>query len=536
MTVRRSRTSVLIVVSLLVAFVGWSVLVLSWPPMRALDERLVAPPLDPMSNQAQIAAAFALLTWPGLEYAALVGIAIWAYQRRLRSLTSALLLTVALGWAATDLIKWAVARPRPPDHLDVMTAWGYSYPSGHMVGVVASCIAVGAAFRVSRSSPRARLLWTTGATALILAVAFDRWYLGAHYIGDIVGGALLGGFVATFALVACGVSVPIPHTAVVEIVRERREAAHPTSTANQKRCAVIYNPVKVTDWVVFRRHVEYELKTRGWARPLWLETTADDPGRAQTAQAVAAGVDLVVGAGGDGTVRVICSGLAGTGIPFGVVPAGTSNLLARNLGIPRDEAAALRVAFDGADKAIDLVRLTADGGPEEHFAVMAGVGIDAVIMQDTNPDLKKTVGSAAYFVSAAKNANHPALHTTIRVDDRPVLPAQGVGDRHRQRRAAAERDPADPRRQTRRRSAGRPGRLTPDRTGLGSPDRSGDHPPGARRRPARSVDRPPGGDHGGAPRPVPAGRRHRRTSAPPWWPRSNPAPSSSGCRRSNDAA
>ena len=170
-----------------------------------------------------------------------------------------------------------------------------------------------------------------------------------------------GRFVATFSLVVCGVSVPIPHTAVVEIVRERREAAHPTAATDQKRCAVIYNPVKVTDWVVFRRHVEYELKTRGWARPLWLETTIDDPGRAQTAQAVAEGVDLVVGAGGDGTVRVICSGLAGTGIPFGVVAAGTSNLLARNLGIPRDEAAALRVAFDGADKAIDLVRLTADG-------------------------------------------------------------------------------------------------------------------------------------------------------------------------------
>ncbi len=421
MTARRSRTSILIVVSLFVAFLGWSVLLFSWPALLALDNRLVAPPLDPMSNQAQIAAAFALLTWPGIEYAALVGLAIWAYQRRLRSLTLALLLTVALGWAATDLIKWTVARPRPPDHLDVMTAWGYSYPSGHMVGVVAFCIAIGAVFRVSRSSPRARLRWTVGSTVLILAVAFDRWFLGAHHIGDIIGGALLGGFVATFALVVCGVSVPIPHTAVVEIVRDRREAANPPSVTDQKRCAVIYNPVKVTDWTVFRRHVEYELKTRGWARPLWLETTADDPGRAQTAQAVAAGVDLVVGAGGDGTVRVICSGLAGTGIPFGVVAAGTSNLLARNLGIPRDEAAALRVAFDGTDKAIDLVRLTADGGPEEHFAVMAGVGIDAVIMQDTNPDLKKTVGSAAYFVSAAKNANHPALHTSIRVDDRPVL-------------------------------------------------------------------------------------------------------------------
>ena len=421
MSARRSRTSVLITASLLVAFVGWSVLLFSWPAMLALDDRLVAPPLDPMSNQAQIAAAFALLAWPGLQYLALVGLAVWAYRRRLRALTYALLLTVALGWAAGSLIKWFVARPRPPEHLDVMTAWGYAYPSGHMVGIVSSCIVVGAAFRVSRSSPRARLLWTIGATALILAVAFDRWFLGAHHLADIVGGALLGAFSATFALVVCGVSVPIPHTAVVEIVRERREAAHPTPVTDQKRCAVIYNPAKVTDWALFRRHVEYELRTRGWARPLWLETTVDDPGRAQTAQAVAEGVDLVVGAGGDGTVRVICSGLAGTGIPFGMVPAGTSNLLARNLGIPRDEAAALRVAFDGVDKPIDLVRVTADGGPEDHFAVMAGVGIDAVIMQDTNPDLKKTVGSAAYFVSAAKNANHPALHTTIRVDDRPVL-------------------------------------------------------------------------------------------------------------------
>lgn len=421
MSPRRKMTSIIIVASLGLAFVVWSVLLFSWPPMRALDERVLAPPLDPSSYAAQILAAFALLTWPGLEYAALAGIAIWAFRRRLRSLATALLITVALGWAATDLIKIAVARTRPPDHLDVITAMGYSYPSGHMVGVVASCIAVGATFRVTRRSPRFRLLWTVGAAALIVAVALNRWFLGAHHIADLIGGLLLGAFAATFALVVCGVSVPIPHTAVVEIVRERREALHPTSSAGQKRCAVIYNPVKVVDWAVFRRHVEYELRTRGWARPLWLETTVDDPGRAQTAQAVAEGVDLVLGAGGDGTIRVISSGLSGTGIPFGLIPAGTSNLLARNLGIPRDEAAALRVAFDGQDKPIDLVRLTADGEAEDHFAVMAGVGIDAVIMQDTNPDLKKTVGSAAYFVSAAKNANHPALHATIRVDDQPVI-------------------------------------------------------------------------------------------------------------------
>jgi diacylglycerol kinase family enzyme/membrane-associated phospholipid phosphatase len=420
-TGRRKTTSILIVVGFGVAFLAWTLLLFSWPAFHALDDRLVAPPLDLRSNGAQIASAFALLTWPGLEYAALVGIAIWAFRRRLRSLAAALLLTVAIGWATSDLIKVVIARGRPTEHLDVMTAWGYSYPSGHMVGVVASCIAVGATFRVTRRSPRARLIWTLGATALILAVAFDRWFLGAHHIADIVGGALLGAFVATFSLVVCGVSVPVPHTAVVEIVRERREALHPPTTSGLKRCAVIYNPVKVLDWAVFRRHVEYELKSRGWGRPLWLETTIDDPGRAMTAQAVAEQVDLVLGAGGDGTIRVICSGLAGTGIPFGLIPAGTSNLLARNIGIPRDEAAALRVAFDGSEKAIDLVRIAADGQTEDHFAVMAGVGIDAVIMQDTNQDLKKTVGSAAYFVSAAKHANHPPLHATIRVDDQPVV-------------------------------------------------------------------------------------------------------------------
>src|SRR5690348_4556175 len=240
---RRLRNWI-IVSTFFVAFVVWTALLFGWPALRALDERFVAPPLDPMSNAAQIMAAFALLTWPGLEYAALTGIAIWAFRRRLRSLAAALLLTFALGWATSELIKITIARPRPPEHLDVMTAVGYSYPSSHMVGVVASCIAVGATFRVTRRSPRARLLWTVGSMALIVAVGFNRWFLGAHHVADIIGGALLGAFVATFSLVVCGVSVPIPHTAVVEIVRERREALHPSPTSGQKRCAVIYNPAK----------------------------------------------------------------------------------------------------------------------------------------------------------------------------------------------------------------------------------------------------------------------------------------------------
>ena len=252
---------------------------------------------------------------------------------------------------------------------------------------------------------------------LVIAVGLDRWLLGANFLTDIVGGALLGAFVATASLIAAGVKVP-GQELMTEIVRSKIVS---TLSAPARRAAVIFNPTKVTDWAMFRRRVDYELTARGWQRTLWMETTTDDPGRAMAEQAVREGVDLVLGAGGDGTIRVICAGLAGTGVPFGLIPAGTGNLLARNIGIPLDEAAALDVAFDGMDKPIDLVRLTVDDGTPDYFAVMAGVGIDAVIMEGTDPNLKRAVGSAAYFVSAAQHANHPALHATITVDDQPEI-------------------------------------------------------------------------------------------------------------------
>jgi diacylglycerol kinase (ATP) len=415
-----SRSSVLIAVSLLVAFVLWTWLTFTSPAFAAFDRRTEPPSLDPASRTAEIAGAFALLTWPGLEYAALAGIAFWAARHRLRQLALALILVIALSWGGVDLAKITFQRPRPEQALDLLTATGYAYPSGHTAGAVALSIAVGATFAVTRQTVRARIFWQVGSGLLVLAVAFDRWLTGGHYLTDIVGGALLGALAATVALLVAGVKVPVPHELVGEIVRSRVSAEEPP-TAPLKRAAVIFNPARVTDWITFRRHVEYELKSRGWDRALWLETTPDDAGRAMTEQAVRENVDLVLGAGGDGTIRVICSGLAHTGIPFGLIPAGTGNLLARNIGIPRDELAALDVAFDGADKALDLVRLKVDDHPPDHFAVMAGIGIDAVIMEGADPKMKKAVGPAAYFVSAAQNANHPALHATITVDDQPSI-------------------------------------------------------------------------------------------------------------------
>jgi diacylglycerol kinase (ATP) len=185
------------------------------------------------------------------------------------------------------------------------------------------------------------------------------------------------------------------------------------------RCAVIYNPTKVSDQ--FKQLVSTRLEQGSWIDTLWLETSADDPGRGMTKEAVAAGVDLVIGAGGDGTIRVVADGLAGSGIPMGLVPAGTANLLARNLGLPPQEDAAIEIAFAGHTRTIDLIKLTVDDQPAEHFAVIAGIGVDAMMMDETDADLKDKIGSAAYLLGAAKALGRLPIRLTVQLDDhRPV--------------------------------------------------------------------------------------------------------------------
>ena len=186
-----------------------------------------------------------------------------------------------------------------------------------------------------------------------------------------------------------------------------------------RRCAVIYNPTKVSE--KFRALIEDSLQREGWVDTLWLETSVEDPGRAMTRQAVAEQVDLVIGAGGDGTIRYVADVLAHTGIPLGLVPAGTGNLLARNLDLPLEEADAIEVALSGQARQIDLVKITVDDRAPEHFAVMAGIGVDAMIMDETDEDLKDKVGSAAYFIAAAKALGRLPVRMTVQLDtSRPV--------------------------------------------------------------------------------------------------------------------
>ncbi|GAA1614815.1 diacylglycerol kinase family protein [Kribbella karoonensis] len=183
---------------------------------------------------------------------------------------------------------------------------------------------------------------------------------------------------------------------------------------------MIVNPVKV-DGDEFRSTVQKALADRGFTEPLWLETTADDAGSAMARRAIDDHVDLVLVAGGDGTVRVVCAELARTAIPVAVLPGGTGNLLARNLGIPLELEEALTVLLDGPERRIDSVRVEGDQLPADRFMVMAGLGLDAAIIDDAPDELKKHLGWAAYVISTLKNLNHPFVRVRITVDDRPPV-------------------------------------------------------------------------------------------------------------------
>lgn len=177
------------------------------------------------------------------------------------------------------------------------------------------------------------------------------------------------------------------------------------------RAAVVVNPTKHGDLPKFRTAVGQAMSDHGWDEPLWLETTVDDPGEGQARAAVAARVDLVVASGGDGTITACAAGVASSGIPVAVLPAGTGNLLARNLGLPLELGDALVVGLTGADRELDVG--TANGRP---FLVMAGVGFDAKMLDSTSEPLKKRLGWAAYAVSALRHLRDRPVRARLRAD------------------------------------------------------------------------------------------------------------------------
>lgn len=183
------------------------------------------------------------------------------------------------------------------------------------------------------------------------------------------------------------------------------------------RIALVVNAAKADaeQTRALRDQVAAACAEAGWPAPDLRSTTPDDPGAAAARAAIGAGADLVVACGGDGTVNAVAQALAGTGVRLGIVPLGTGNLLAANLGIPTDSDAAIRVLTKGADRRIDLGR-----AGERVFAGIAGLGLDAAMVAGVSAALKKWLGWPAYIVPIVRHLPDRGVTLTLDLDGRRV--------------------------------------------------------------------------------------------------------------------
>jgi diacylglycerol kinase (ATP) len=153
------------------------------------------------------------------------------------------------------------------------------------------------------------------------------------------------------------------------------------------------------------------LDRAGIADPLWHEVPKNKKAPAALKQLLADGAELVFAWGGDGLVQRCIDALAGSDVPLAVLPAGTSNLLATNLGLPLDIEDAVAVGLHGERRKIDVGRLNG-----ERFAVMAGSGIDAAMIRDADGGLKDRLGRVAYVWTGLKNLRSEPFGAEIKVD------------------------------------------------------------------------------------------------------------------------
>lgn len=382
-----------------------------WGPLADVDARGSSGPDAPYV--ASGSPAYDLLRWVELTFGTLgmtiltvltAGLMLAKGYRRAAVVA---LVVPGLTAAATTGMKVWLGRERPPWQDPEALLSTNSFPSGHASSAAAlgGVVCVLVLMLVRRANMR-RAAYVAVAL-VVVAICLDRVLLGRHYPSDVVAGVLLGAAILLTVLAAYS---PLPRSHAV------KAEPLPVAIPGTRRLAVVLNPVKVEDVGQFQAIVTGMAREAGWADPTWHLTTIEDPGTGMAEEAAVAGADLVLVCGGDGTVREVCAELAGTGIPIGIVPAGTGNLLARNLDIPLYLRAAIDVAMTGQDRAIDMVEVSGDGIEDSYFMVMAGMGFDAAIMEGVNEDIKKRVGWIAYVISGLKSLMFPAVKVEISVD------------------------------------------------------------------------------------------------------------------------
>ena len=310
--------------------------------------------------------------------------------------------------AVTWSLKLLVARDRPEWDKPLQVLNSYSFPSGHSSGIAAAAGVTIVLTRMLVRKQGVRRLVVGLTLAVVALVGADRLFLGVHNLSDVIAGYLLG-----TGIVLAWLAFYDPTPRSIALVNAPLADAVPTE---RKKLAVILNPSKIEEAPAFRTLVEALATDAGFASVVWWETSIEDTGHGMAHEAAVSGCDLVLAIGGDGTIRAVCEELAGTGIPVGIVPAGTGNLLARNLDIPLYLRSAVDVGLNGQDRAIDMVEVSGDKMEDATFLVMAGMGFDAAIMEGVNEDIKAKVGWLAYVWSALKSLMFPAIRVEVSVD------------------------------------------------------------------------------------------------------------------------
>ena len=190
-------------------------------------------------------------------------------------------------------------------------------------------------------------------------------------------------------------------------------AAH-QAVERGRRVAVVFNPTSGRRPARQREAAIRAAFARAEAQVSWFETAAEDAGVGAADRAARSGADVVVASGGDGTVMACATALAGTDVPLAVLPAGTGNLVARNLGVPDDLERGVTLALAGPRRRIDV------GVHGRHrFLIMAGLGFDAVMLAGARPTLKQRYGWVAYVLSAGRALRYPQDWFTITLDGAP---------------------------------------------------------------------------------------------------------------------
>jgi diacylglycerol kinase (ATP) len=154
-----------------------------------------------------------------------------------------------------------------------------------------------------------------------------------------------------------------------------------------------------------------ELERQGVPEPLWYEVRKSRKAPDQVRRALEEGAELLFVWGGDGTIQRCIDALDGAEVTVAVVPAGTANLFASNLGIPKDIQEAVHTGLHGARRKIDVGRMNG-----ERFAVMAGAGFDAEMIREAEAGLKDRVGRVAYVWTGVNQLGRKPFEAEIKVD------------------------------------------------------------------------------------------------------------------------